>query len=124
MISSGGGGGYWGGKSGTPAYENEYVAVSSSGSSYVSGYEGCKAVDKNGIIQDHSIHYSGLEFTNIKIEDGLQIFLSPLGIEEKGHSGDGAILILPINVFFTCKKQNIQLNLRFFIFIQIFIKNI
>lgn len=40
--SSGGGGGYRGGVGGTPSNHQCDIAVSNSGSSYISGYEGCK----------------------------------------------------------------------------------
>lgn len=63
-ILSGGGGGYYGGASsgvGSPA---------TGGSSFVSGCEGCIALDKTGKVSDSNIHSSGKKFNNIIMEDG------------------------------------------------------
>ncbi|KAI5499027.1 glycine-rich protein family, partial [Trichomonas vaginalis G3] len=59
---SGAGGGYYGGKAGElePLNAKFYRAVSSSGSSFISGYEGCNSVDENGIHTNQSKHYSGI----------------------------------------------------------------
>ena len=97
--SSGSGGGYWGGLAQNSACNNEYRTVSSSGSSYISGFPGCKAMNSNGEIQDHPIHYSNIIFVNPIIRNGLHLFYSPNGTEEVGHSGDGAIVIRMINSF-------------------------
>ena len=103
--SSGSGGGYWGGIASDPSCEKEYVSVSSSGSSFVSGYPGCKAVDSNGSTLDHPNHYSGIIFISPIIKSGLEIFKSPYGGDELGHSGDGAIIITMIGYIHKTNKQ-------------------
>ena len=91
--SSGAGGGYYGGLAvngiGAPIYE----AVSSSGTSFVSGYRGCDAVDENGAHTGSPIHYSKHRFINPIMKTGDEEFLSPDKQKETGHAGDGAILI-------------------------------
>ena len=112
--SSGSGGGYWGGLAQNPACENEYRTVSSSGSSFISGYPGCKAVNANGEIQNHPMHYSNIAFMNPIIRNGLQLFYSPNGTEEVGHSGDGAIVIKLISCFRGTCYGRIMLRLSLF----------
>ena len=97
VPSSGAGGGYFGGIKGT-LRNNEpyYTCVSSSGTSYVSGFPGCQSVDENGAKTDSSIHYSKLKFLFPLIQDGFSSFLSPKGALEKGHEGNGSIKITRI----------------------------
>ena len=96
--SSGAGGGYWGGVDGTPTEQGmkesqTYMAISSSGSSFILGHPGCIATNENGEPTDDENYNSKYKFHNTLIVNGLQEFLSPLGVQEKGHSGDGAVLI-------------------------------
>ena len=97
VPSSGSGGGYYGGKSGAEGEDgNSYVSISSSGSSYISGYEGCS---------DNSKYI----FKNPLMLGGYLNFNSPNGTLEKGHIGNGAIRITKIASFPTCrgnKKSN------------------
>ncbi|EAX88216.1 hypothetical protein TVAG_043320 [Trichomonas vaginalis G3] len=69
IPTSGAGGGYYGGKTGklNPDlyYSVLYQSVSSSGSSYISGYKGCNSVDENGIHTNSPNHYSGIVFFDI-----------------------------------------------------------
>ena len=70
---NGGGSGYFGG--GGSATSSNHVGSGAGGSSYISGYDGCKAILKTSIESDpqfslSSIHYSGLKFVNITVKDG------------------------------------------------------
>ena len=67
---AGGGGGYFGGGAGN--HGSLSAGFGAGGSSYVSGYQGCLAVDiekstsiSNITMKNDSYHYSGLSFTNI-----------------------------------------------------------
>ena len=104
--SSGAGGGYYGGIAvngiGSPTNE----AVSSSGTSFVSGYKGCNSVDETGIHTNSPIHYSKLAFINPIMKSGIEEFLSPAQKEEKGHLGDGAILITLLSNAKSCYRNN------------------
>ena len=71
---SGGGGGYYGGSGGAGICTG--VTNGGGGSSYISGHEGCIAIDStstvNNIIPaENSLHYSGYFFTETVIIDGL-----------------------------------------------------
>ena len=71
----GGGGGYYGGGSGS--YNHSVVGSGAGGSSFISGYIGCDAIDVSGIHTGGCIHYSGNVFIdsqmsgNSNIGDGL-----------------------------------------------------
>lgn len=91
--SSGAGGGYYGGLAVNGIQQPTYKAVSSSGSSFISGYPGCNAVDENGAHLDSPVHYSGVRFLEPQMKSGNETFPSPHQISEKGHKGDGAVLI-------------------------------
>jgi len=91
--SSGAGGGYYGGIAAEGVIDSLYLAVSSSGTSFVSGYEGCNAVDEYGKHTNSPIHYSNIVFEHIVMKDGREIFPSPSGKKEMGHQGNGAIRI-------------------------------
>jgi len=56
----GGGGGYYGGGSGS--YNNSVVGSGAGGSSFISGYLGCDAIDDSGIHTGDCMHYSGNVF--------------------------------------------------------------
>lgn len=79
-ILSGGGGGYYGGASsalGSPA---------TGGSSFVSGCDGCIALDKNGKISDTNIHVSGKKFNNIVMEDGKNLTKTKPDTSNNGYA--------------------------------------
>ena len=78
--SSGAGGGYYGGYAVNGIVAPTYLAVSSSGSSYVSGYNGCKA--NNQFI-----------FRHPQILNGNKQFMNVSGQINQGNIGDGAIAI-------------------------------
>ena len=106
VPSSGAGGGYFGGKKSTPHSSLFYKCVSSSGTSYVSGFPGCKSVDENGAKTENSIHYSNIEFLFPSIQDGLSRFLNAHGTLETGHEGNGTIKITRIDGFSYSNKRS------------------
>ena len=63
----GGGGGYYGGIGGTSDSR-----AGSGGSSFISGYTGCNAVDVNGSHTGQPVHYSGLQFYNASMQAGVR----------------------------------------------------
>ena len=81
--SSGAGGGYFGGVATDGIRNPAYKAVSSSGSSYVSGFEGCTPHEKYVL-------------KNITMHNGIQRFLNVNGTETFGNVGNGAIVITKI----------------------------
>lgn len=64
----GGGGGYYGGYAGAG---DGYYNSGGGGSSFVSGLEGCNAIDEHGNHTGQPIHYSGLIFENPYTETGI-----------------------------------------------------
>jgi hypothetical protein len=113
----GGGGGYYGGGSSTSP--TDYSG--GGGSSYISGYQGCKAIVKESTINNithmsSSIHYSGLFFSYPEMIDGKTSMPSPTSyLFETGHTSDGyvRITILKSNeCSCSCKSQS---NLYMFI---------
>ena len=95
----GGGGGYFGGGGGS--YGACAIGLGAGGSSYVSGYKDCKAVNNYKTntfddyeMKDNSVHDSGLYFHDIKFLSGNDKTIPKLdGTVETGHSGDGLIRI-------------------------------
>ena len=98
---SGSGSGYYGGTIRYPSlptgFEGFYGA-SSSGSSYVSGYEECNSISEEGVHTGSSIHFSSYYFLNPVIKNGMSEFPS---FEDSstviGHEGNGAIRITLIS---------------------------
>ena len=120
VPASGAGGGYWGGKSSKGSCTlDQFIFVSSSGTSYISGHPDCIAVDSRGHSTDTSIHYSGIYFTNTEMKSGMETFLSPLNVEETGHSGDGAIKITLLHFLIYTKRSFFIRS--FYVFIMIHI---
>ena len=79
---AGSGGGYYGG---TTSNYSDNAEAGAGGSSYVSGYKGCKAISKdstseNIIHTDQSLHYSNKKFINGIILDGKNSKLSSKNI--------------------------------------------
>ena len=86
--TAGAGGGYYGGnaKNSTRDY---YTGTG--GSSFISGFEGCNAIsdsstEDNIIHTNQNIHYSGHEFTNIKMLDGNN---SKVPYKNSDYNGNG-----------------------------------
>lgn len=97
----GGAGGYMGSYSGRCAEEDWSVSGGAGGaSSYVSGCKGCKAIKKNSTennlkFENHSIHYSDMKFTNIKMKSGEQKMPNPHnGKTMIGNDGNGFARIM------------------------------
>ncbi|MDE5639809.1 MAG: fimbrillin family protein, partial [Odoribacter sp.] len=67
--NGGGGGGYYGGRAYTGQGTNT-DAGGSGGSSFISGHNGCNAINSAGSHTGQSIHYSGLYFSNTVMIDG------------------------------------------------------
>ena len=106
VPSSGGGGGYYGGEA-VPGNYSDVKAVSSSGSSYVSGFDGCKPL-------------SEIVLKNAQIIDGSKDVPFPnKSGTEKGHSGNGAIKITLFTSQSKCKCNETSLHFVVFIFVSI-----
>ena len=90
--SSGAGGGFYGGNAKEGIESPTYLAVSSSGSSYISGHSDC--------VQRKYV------FTNTEMIPGSEYSPSPTQGKEKGHSGNGFILITMLNL--SCKRTCIS----------------
>ena len=101
-AGGGGGSGYYGGSGGTFVTEHwkGYASNGAGGSSYISGHNGCNAIDENGIHTGQSVHYSGLKFTKTQMIDGAGYNwttikenyvgqIQPDGTTTTGHSGNG-----------------------------------
>ena len=116
----GGGGGYYGGGKGSDCHSS-----GAGGSSYVSGHIDCIAINEpnsDGTItrSGSSVHYSNLYFHNPIMRDGASSFLSPNGVSETGHSGDGAIKITILGILDTCRKSLVSFK-SYFLYISLFI---
>lgn len=104
-IGSGGGGGYYGGAGGGA---NPGAPESgSTGSCFISGHDGCDAIDSSGAHTGQSIHYSNMKFINTEMIDGsgykwttskqgLELMPNPSGgyySSGKGHNSTGYCII-------------------------------
>ena len=105
-----GGGGYYGGSSGNAV--NCLVFTGAGGSSFISGFEGCDAIDKNSTEEQiyhtgDNMHYSGLRFTASVMKSGEQKmpFPSFLSSDRIGHHGNGVVRITTIMQDITCKGR-------------------
>ena len=94
---SGGGGGYYGGKIRKELETNDqgYNAVSSSGSSYISGHSQCNSISTDGLTHTNSnVHYSNLYFVKTRINNGIETFPNLYDTDFiKGKEGNGAVKI-------------------------------
>ena len=57
-----GGGGYYGGRGGKSGSNVQSGGGGGGGSSFISGMDGCLAINKNGTTKANSIHFSGIQF--------------------------------------------------------------
>ena len=96
---AGGGGGYYGGNASWNGVNNDDTfACASGGSSFISGYPDCDAIDESST-EDNIIHtgqpnhYSGKVFINPVMIDGGSVMPKPRGGTETGHSGNGYCII-------------------------------
>ena len=67
-YGSGAGGGYYGGGSGFS--QDDTIITGSSGSSFISGYDGCIAISEDGNPTTQSIHYSNFQFESSNMISG------------------------------------------------------
>ena len=94
-FGAGGGGGYYGG--GTGLYQG--CCGGGGGSSFISGYEGCDAINESStefnIVHTHqSIHYSGIAFNNAIMKDGKSEDMPlPKGGKGTGNNDRGYVRI-------------------------------
>lgn len=86
---AGGGGGYYGGTGGTQTGGNCHIMGGGAGSSFISGYAGVNAIRVDGTHSGTTKHFSGYVFDNMVMYSGTQTFLSPAGVNETGHTGNG-----------------------------------
>ena len=68
-----GGGGYWGGYGGVNSNNGASGSGGGGGSSFISGHDGCIAINKNGEITESSKHYSGIIFTHTSMKTGANL---------------------------------------------------
>ena len=95
---AGAGGGYYGGCAIVRKENRERGLRGTGGSSFISGYTGCDAIDESSIEDNivhtgQSNHYSGKVFTNPVMIAGNASMPKPKGGTETGHSGDGYCII-------------------------------
>ena len=96
VHGSGGGSGYYGGGSGGLNNANRGVVMTgASGSSFISGYDGCDAIAENStedniIHTGQSVHYSGYKFNNAVMYAGNEEMPTHDGTSTMiGNSGNG-----------------------------------
>ena len=65
---SGGGSGYYGG--GSSGVNNNVAGTGAGGSSFISGHNGCNAINSSGTHTNQSTHYSNYKFTDTIMIDG------------------------------------------------------
>ncbi|WP_122278597.1 glycine rich domain-containing protein [Parabacteroides sp. AM08-6] len=104
-LGCGGGGGYYGGGSG--GTQSGYIGTGGGGSSFISGHNGCNAINSSGVHTGNANHYSGKVFTETIMIDGagyqwttqkdsLLLMPNPLGgtyPSGQGHKGAGYCII-------------------------------
>ena len=105
--SSGAGSGYYGGLAVDGIDDASLIAVSYSGSSFISGHEGCNAVNDSGAHTNSPNRYPRYIFKNTTMKSGNDNFLSPFNVVERGHSGDGAIKVTLIKEIYTYNYRKI-----------------
>ena len=113
LYGGSGGGGYYGGGAGNCIAC--FVITGAGGSSFISGYEGCDAIDKNST-EGHiwhtgdKIHYSGVYFTAAEMKSGEQKMPQPGLISQYqiGHRGNGFVRITLMSLVATCKRQTLH----------------
>ena len=119
-----GGSGYFGGGDSTQLS----VFGGGGGSSFISGYDGCNAIndtlstdEDNIVMTNQSIHYSNLRFFMMDMIDGNSLMPSPNGGTETGHIGYGAVRITPYKqIAISCFLYPLQINKIYFLFVPLF----
>lgn len=97
---SGGGGGYYGGKGGQSTGGSCYQICGGGGSSFISGYSGCNAVNSDGTHRGNATHYSGKVFTSATMISGTGSMPNPRLSSENsvGNSGNGYARITLVSI--------------------------
>ena len=94
---SGGGGGYYGGGGG--GYINSGVSSGAGGSSFISGHNGCNAIDSTGKHTASPVHYSGKKFTSTSMIAGNASMPNPRGSGNiTGNTGNGYAKITLVSI--------------------------
>lgn len=94
---SGGGGGYYGGGGG--GYVGGGVSSGAGGSSFISGHNGCNAVDSSGKHTASPVHYSGKKFTSTSMIAGNASMPNPRGSGNiTGNTGNGYAKITLVSI--------------------------
>jgi hypothetical protein len=119
-----GGGGYYGGGAGVDV--SCIVLTGSGGSSFISGHEGCDAIDssstENNIIHTgQSVHFSHYKFRHTEMRSGAEEIPAPLLYPSNltiGRKGDGCVRITVIlsNAMIKTFRYS-RYGMRFFIYI-------
>lgn len=94
---AGGGGGYYGGTGGLQTGGSCHIMGGGGGSSFISGFTGVNAINADGTASGQPNHFSGYKFKNMDMKAGNQLFPSPSGGTETGHTGNGYAKITLIN---------------------------
>lgn len=103
---AGGGGGYYGGGS-------SFSANGGGGSSFISGHEGCNAIDENGNHTNQPNHFSNLIFKDTYMENGLNygngiVKITVLSINKILFLKEDKVQYFKDNKFYTLKDKNIN----------------
>lgn len=108
-FGSGAGGGYYGGGSGSGT--DASVGTGSSGSSFISGYNGCDAIDENGNHTGQATHYSKMIFENSNMISG-DLSMPTYDGENVmvGNSGDGHAKITYVGYDSEQPEVNLSIN--------------
>lgn len=88
-YGGGGGSGYYGGGAGAPVSTS--ASGGSGGSSFISGHEGCNAIDENGEHTGQPVHYSGFIFQNTMMKGSNESNVAPTASGRL--TGEGLIII-------------------------------
>ena len=119
-----GGGGYFGGGASIDPHYNS----GGGGSSYISGYDGCKAIEESSVdfshyqMKEDSFHYSGYSFFKSIMLSGQENMPSPQGGIELGHSSYGAIRISHFIFNYIISKNYIHFHICLFVLINILLR--
>ena len=107
-----GGGGYYGG-GGTVG-----MGGGAGGSSFISGYEGCKAIDKSGKPTNSPIHYSQNVFRFGRMFAGDEEMPGARSLNTTiGNTGNGFAKITILSAYHTCARRNHHLLPFVFVFL-------
>lgn len=96
-YGGGGGGGYYGGGAGS--YLSSGVSSGAGGSSFISGHDGCNAINADGTHNNTAIHYSKRVFTDTSIIAGNKTMPNPRASGSVvGNPGNGYAKITLVSI--------------------------